>query len=594
MTFIDKSDPDFELKELAREIRAKSQKGHWKAATRKLKKLTRRFTDRKIDEDLYLQVLEACMANRLQGARASEPARKILEQLVEAGYGIPEQAGNYCVKNCIGESGPNSTHQGFGGIDTAYAMLAALEQAKTSVQLETYEKVIAALAKEGSVADAVSVLKTAVMDKGETPSLPTFAAVAKATVADWKDGSESEMTKVLAYAKSAGYDLDKIASTEDGRIVLASGIIAAERMQNEALGLRLLTAASQASCEPERGDALVASSSSAAQRACTLIHKNAIIKAVDTGNWKLAVKVLELMLQRSLRPSPWLWRNVVTCCAKAEKSKKATSLLLDWIRLSEKNEAEKPPLSVFNTVINACEICDEQELTLAVLDQMKKTHNTEGNMITFNIALKRLAKQGNFVACEGIIVGMLQAGIEPSVVSYTTAIAACVSSHVKQPKLAYEWIRRMRSRKVYPNVLTFNTALAACLDGNLESTVIASKLATEMITSVNRQLEQENEATDEYTDVVPNSATKMIARELMQQLKSNWEAGDISKDVARETIRVPLLQLVDFQKTEAAQQARQKSAERKKLDEDQALATSLNEVELEYSAASAVHRTAEV
>ena len=152
----------------------------------------------------------------------------------------------------------------------------------------------------------------------------------------------------------------------------------------------------------------------------------------------------------------------------------------------------------------------------------------------------------------------------------------------------------MRSRKVYPNVLTFNTALAACLDGNLESTVIASKLATEMITSVNRQLEQENEATDEYTDVVPNSATKMIARELMQQLKSNWEAGDISKDVARETIRVPLLQLVDFQKTEAAQQARQKSAERKKLDEDQALATSLNEVELEYSAASAVHRTAEV
>lgn len=50
---------------------------------------------------------------------------------------------------------------------------------------------------------------------------------------------------------------------------------------------------------------------------------------------------------------------------------------------------EKPSLSVFNTpVINACEICDEHEQTLGVLEAMKKTHDTEGNLITFNIALK--------------------------------------------------------------------------------------------------------------------------------------------------------------------------------------------------------------
>lgn len=75
---------------------------------------------------------------------------------------------------------------------------------------------------------------------------------------------------------------------------------------------------------------------------------------------------------------------------------------------------------MFNTVVNACEICDEEELTLLVLEAMKKTHETDGNIITFNIALKRLARQSNVFGCEGIIIGMLQNEVEPSVVSYTT------------------------------------------------------------------------------------------------------------------------------------------------------------------------------
>lgn len=597
VTFVDASDPDFELKELVREISEKASKMHWKAATRKLKRLTRRFPEAKVDESVYLETLEACMANRMQGARASEPARKILEQMAEQGYTIPEKVGNYCIKNSLGETGPNSTHQGFGGIDTALAMLGAMEQSGATVHGDTYEKIVEALAKEGSIDDALTTLRKVVVDLSETPPLSTFTAVASSAVAKADAGQDEKVFTLLAYAKAAGYELDTLASTLDGRTILASGVIAAERLGNEALGLRLLTAASQAKgVEPDRGDNLVAASSPAAQRACTLLHKRAITKAVEDGQWKLAVKVLELMLERSLRPSPWVWRNVVTCCAKAEKSKKATALLMDWIRLYQGGLAEKPPLSVFNTVVNACEICDEQELTLAVLDEMKKTHETEGNLITFNIALKRLAKQGNYRACEGFIIGMLQAGVEPSVVSYTTAIAACVSSDEKQPALAYEWMKRMRSRKVQPNVLTYNTAMSSCLDGKLESTMLASKMATEMLRDINVQLtlESNDEETNEYKNVIPDAPTKMIARALMQQLKKNWEDGTIDKRVATETVRVPLLQLVDFQKSEAAARARELAAQRTKIDEDQAFATSKGEIELEYSAAAITHRIAEV
>jgi hypothetical protein len=89
---------------------------------------------------------------------------------------------------------------------------------------------------------------------------------------------------------------------------------------------------------------MVALSSSAAQRACLLIHKRAITKSVEDGRWR-AVRVLELMIERSLKPSSYVWRNVITCCAR--RKVKATGLLLDWVKLSERGYADKPPISVF-------------------------------------------------------------------------------------------------------------------------------------------------------------------------------------------------------------------------------------------------------
>ena len=588
--FMDQSNP---IQELEQEILEKAQAGHWKAATRKLKRRTRMMQS-SIPAEIYHAVLEACMNDRLHGARASEPVRKILEQMMEEQIPISEAAGNYCIKNCIGDnnsSSSDSTHQGFGGIDTALAIKSVLDQAKVPIQIESYDKMIQALAKEASIDDGIALLREVVAT--DTPSLVTFGQLAQAAAAN-AETAEKVLT-ILALAKAAGYELDTISTTQDGRDIIAAGLIAAEHMGNTALGLRLLTAAANAkNVGTDRGDVLVCLSSSAAQRAGTLIHKNAIIQSVDRKDWKLSVKLLELMIERSLRPSGWLWRNVVTCCAKAEKSKKATALLLDWVKLYEEGKADQPPLSVFNTCVNACEICDEQELTLLVLDTMKKTHKTDGNLITFNIALKRLAKQGNYRACEGIIIAMLQAGVEPSVVSYTTAVASCASPQDRQAAVAYEWLTRMRSRNVKPNVLTYNTAFAACLDGTLESTYLGSKIAKEMMEDVEKQLAENDEDLDEYTNVVPDGTTKFMARGLMEQLKRNWQEGKIDKRVAIDTVRVPLLQLVDFSKSEVAHKVKEKYEKVTagvNKDDDQAGATKNDEIELEFSAA---HRTAEV
>jgi outer membrane protein assembly factor BamD (BamD/ComL family) len=62
--FTDQSDRDFDYKELMAEVKGKASVGHWKAATRKLKKLRRAFPANVVTEEVYLAALKACAADR--------------------------------------------------------------------------------------------------------------------------------------------------------------------------------------------------------------------------------------------------------------------------------------------------------------------------------------------------------------------------------------------------------------------------------------------------------------------------------------------------------------------------------------------------
>lgn len=260
------------------------------------------------------------------------------------------------------------------------------------------------------------------------------------------------------------------------------------------------------------------------------------------------------------------------------------------IKVAEDGEAENPPINVFNTVVNACETCGEEDLTLDVLEALKKVHGSSGNIVTTNIALKRLAKLGNLPAVEGLIIGMLQENVEPSVVTYTTAISACINA--ENSAMAQEWMRRMRSRNVLPNYHTYNTALAACLDGKLESTIRGSQIATEMLTDIDNELANGLKGNPEYYSVIPDSYTKVLVRSLMKQLRENWRSNEINMAVAKSTIRVPLLKLVDFERSEAALQIQKEKEEKEQtrknlkeaLESDEMLELETSEAEVDLSA----------
>lgn len=282
----------------------------------------------------------------------------------------------------------------------------------------------------------------------------------------------------------------------------------------------------------------------------------------------------------------------MTLCAKEKKSRRATALLFDWITSSEDGEADIPPIKVFNTVVNACESVKEETLTIEVLDALKKVHGTGGNIVTSNIAIKRLAKLGNTMACEGLIIGMLEENIEPNVITYTTAIGACVQAN--DSAMAEEWIRRMKSRNVQPNYQTYNTALAACLDGKLESTIRGSKIASDMLADIDIELENGSKGDPLYTSVIPDSYTKVLSRSLMKQLRVNWREDEINMAVAKSTVRVPLLKLVDFERSQAAAAVQKLKADREdarkkamaELDNDDLVSVALeaSEVDVDLNA----------
>ena len=101
---------------------------------------------------------------------------------------------------------------------------------------------------------------------------------------------------------------------------------------------------------------------------------------------------------------------------------------------------------MFNTVVNTCEVYGEEELTVKVLDIMRETLDSKGNIITFNIALKRLAKAG-----KGILIGMLNKGLEPNVMSYITTIGVCSEKGAQNVATASMWLKRMRLRDITEN-----------------------------------------------------------------------------------------------------------------------------------------------
>ncbi len=540
-----------------------SSEGQWKSSVRKLRQLTKCHEVNGLPPppaEAYESVLGACSLRNLHDNYATPAARKVIEQMVLAGHPLPPTLDNLVVTAV--------TRNRLADVDSALAIMQAMADSNTPIAVDTYYAVIRALSDDKSIEEALLLLRAVIVEESATPSLDLISEVAVAAVAD---SQPDAVLQTLSLTKASGYELDTIGATSAGLNLLSSGLIASAQVDNTALGLRLLTAAGKVETKPDNGDKIVVQSSSKALQAALVTHSKAITTAVQEKNWKLATRVLDLMIARGLYPNNNTWMKVLQLCVKAEKSRTSVRILFSWIL--SRGDKEPPSLKAFNSVLNSCEECGETELTLAVLDKMREIHGTDGNVITFNIALKRLAKSGNPAACEGIIIGMLESRIEPSVVSFSTAIAACASAEPAQPATAAEWLRRMEMRRCFPNYHTYNTVLSTCEKaGDLEGVTVGFKVAKKFVEEAKKEAMLCKEVgSDEGVDitaqegagesrhvpfdayelesVLPDTYSRSLSKNLLTKAQELFYNGELSEKEFKDSMKPAFLELAEFDKS---------------------------------------------
>lgn len=83
----------------------------------------------------------------------------------------------------------------------------------------------------------------------------------------------------------------------------------------------------------------------------------------------------------------------------------------------------------YNTAINACAQSGEWEIALGLSDEMRLSVLGEGarpDAFTFNSIMHGMASVGECERLLSVLGGMRAAGVPPDVVSYNTAMGACI------------------------------------------------------------------------------------------------------------------------------------------------------------------------
>ena len=104
---------------------------------------------------------------------AITPARKVVEEMVKSHVPLPV--------GIVNKFAQVSTQS---NLDEALALLHSLSASSTPIAAETYEMAVESLTKEGSVKEALLVLRSMIVEGGETPGLQMLGEVAERAAED--------------------------------------------------------------------------------------------------------------------------------------------------------------------------------------------------------------------------------------------------------------------------------------------------------------------------------------------------------------------------------------------------------------------------
>jgi pentatricopeptide repeat protein len=121
-----------------------------------------------------------------------------------------------------------------------------------------------------------------------------------------------------------------------------------------------------------------------------------------------------------------------------------------------------PALRTFNTLIIACNMCNQPREALAVYQELRES-GFEANSTTFNALISAYGKLGQLDRVLDVYKDMVWKGLERSVITYSSLISACEKAG--RWETALQLFDEMQRDGCSPNTVTYNSLITACGQG---------------------------------------------------------------------------------------------------------------------------------
>lgn len=184
-------------------------------------------------------------------------------------------------------------------------------------------------------------------------------------------------------------------------------------------------------------------------------HFNVLLgSARKRGIWKWAVRLLNKMEEKGLKPGSREWDAALVACSKASEPAVAVEI---FERMIERGQ--KPTRLSYSSLLSALEKGKLYDEARTVYEHMVKV-GLGPDLYASTIMASAFAAQGKPVLVDAILRDMARGGVEPGVVTWNAVVAGFAKSGAASA--AFEWFRKMECEDgVEPNGVTYGTLVEA-------------------------------------------------------------------------------------------------------------------------------------
>lgn len=175
-----------------------------------------------------------------------------------------------------------------------------------------------------------------------------------------------------------------------------------------------------------------------------------------------AFEVLSEMKQsQGIKPNARSYNFVVVACASVGDVERAFAIAEEM-----RDAGIRINVVTYNNLVQACCIAGRIDRAFALVKEMVQAQGLSPNSHTYNILIRGCGQWGELEAALRLLQSMPSAGVHPTVITYSVAVAACARTggSIALDK-AFELVRTMRENGVKPNIVTYNSLIHACSRG---------------------------------------------------------------------------------------------------------------------------------